>query len=306
MKKLYVLLLLITTTTPSNILLQKPKHLTEQDIQERAQKWETRFSWKFGKGTTFSLYYLNGEASMLLQVFGIPVRSYNFHYFAFLKKLFTYLGEDHHPYYYAKPIKLTEQSPETLTTEDLADFLRYKHFIFYTGAGISAASNVATMDALQQSLALDPHHKTQFFKKTFFDPKPIVDAFKIFCKSAIDSMPTSAHYALHQIANHRDCSIVTENVDLLQQRTGCEPLHTHGIEINQLKPDDLKNIDAILCIGLSKDDCGFLANYKTHNPNGILIAINRTVPEYISDQDYVVLGDIQTIVPEVAKLLCIR
>ncbi len=294
---------MVASTYPS-ILLQKPKDVSAQELEKTVHDWQTQFKWNLGTGTTLTLCYKERTPSVLLQVLAIPIRSYQFPYVAYLKDFIAYASKNHPSYFFAQPLKLKDQRPEELTTEELAHFLRYKNVIFYTGAGISAAGKVVTMSDLESSLKLNPHNKMQLIKEIFLNPKPVADTFEIFCKSAINGLPTSAHYALYEIAHHRNCCIVTENVDLLQQRTGCLPLHSHCEEITTLHPQDLQKVDAICCIGLSRDDCGWLAHYKAINPKGILIAIDRTLPNYIATNDYFVQGDLQTIVPDLARLLC--
>ncbi len=304
MKTLSFLLLFTCTQSFPNILLQKPKDVSAQELDTLINNWHTQFRWSFGKGRILTLGYNKHQPYILLQAFGIPIRSYQFPYWHYLKQLIASIGQPIPSYFYAQPLKLEKQTPEQLTITELAHFMHYKKFIFYTGAGISAAAKVATMRDLETSLHIDPNNKTQFFKSIILDPQSIAKTFGQFCQSAIDELPTAAHYALHELAYRYHCCIVTENIDLLQQRTGINPIHSHSTEITSLIPQDLQDVDIVCCIGLSQDDCGLLAHYKSINPNGTIIAIDQALPNYVSNTDIFMQGDLQTIVPALARLLC--
>lgn len=64
-----------------------------------------------------------------------------------------------------------------------------------------------------------------------------------------------------------------------------------------------KDIDAVVCVGLSHDDRGLLAFYKQHNPAGVIIAIDLKQPNYLGEEDILVMGNLQEIVPKLAKKL---
>jgi hypothetical protein len=50
---------------------------------------------------------------------------------------------------------------------------------------------------------------------------------------------------------------------------------------------------------MSADDRGLLQWYKDQNPQGKIIAFNLEVPQYVGQDDYVVLGDVQKTLPAV-------
>lgn len=66
---------------------------------------------------------------------------------------------------------------------------------------------------------------------------------------------------------------------------------------NNVTPEDLKKIYAIITIGLAHDESGFLHWYKQYNPTGIIIAMNIEQPDYVSESDYMCTGDIQKTIP---------
>lgn len=309
LNKLYFALICITLTKIiyPNVLLEKPKTVSSEEIEELAVNWETCFTWSFGRGCDFICTYREGKAGFLLQAFWLPVRSYNFSYYAAIKE-FLKPQKTQNEYYFERPLVITGKMPVSLTSEKLCKLVKDKRFVCYTGAGMSAAGNVATMNNLQESLKLSNiklmTNKLAFLKELVFNPSAITAAFDRFCKSAIESSPTLAHQALHRLAQHRSTAILTENVDLLQHRAGSKPVFTHSDEAHSIQPDDLKEIDALICIGLSRDDRGFIAYYKKHNPQGLLIAIDTHVPSYLSDEDYLLQEDLQKSLPYIEKCLC--
>ncbi|MBP6869432.1 hypothetical protein KBC04_00900 [Candidatus Babeliales bacterium] len=286
-----------------NIFLQQSDNLTDDQIEIAMQSWGTSFCWNFGYVNSFTCSYEEGKPSILFQVCGIPVRSYNFDYYDSLKQYVYAFWQAQSRYYYAEPLKYKNSMPKKIRAEILGEFLVDKNFIFYTGAGISAASNVATMYDLEKSLSLT-EGKVNFLRKVLFQPDQVAQNFGNFCKSAIDGLPTPAHYALAKIAQQRKIPILTENVDLLQHKTGVQPIHVRNKKIRQASLKDLKEIDYIICIGLSRDDCGFINHYKSQNQEGLIIAIDKGLPDYLSNNDYLVQDDLQVVLPDLAQSLC--
>lgn len=312
MKSLYIFCLHLIVDIYPNALLQKPKALSDAEIETLANDWQTQFCWNFklrGFGiANFTCSYEKGKSNFILQLFKIPLRSYNYPYTSEFKHYFGSDSKSVHSYYFAQPLELHQANatPQKINFDELCKILEDKQFIFYTGAGISAAAKVATMSDLMRSLKMgcDQNMFTcSFLKEIILNPKAITDAFSDFCKSAIHSIPTNAHYALNQIAQHRNICIITENVDLLQHRTGNAPIFTHSDTLYSVTNDDLKAVDVIITVGLSCDDCGFLSYYKEHNPNGIIIAINLEKPNYLSDKDFLIDQDAQTLLPSLASYI---
>ena len=306
MKNLCCAFLFLTSAIHSNVLLEKPKLISADQMAEIATNWETCFIWGLGKGCNITYTYHEGKSGFLIQGLYVPIRSCNFPYYAALKEIIqSYKNPQSGGYYVAEPLKVTNQSPTPLGIDELCYYLRDKNFIFYTGAGISAGGNVATMNDLMQALKVDLNNRSlvsqPFFKEAFLKPSSLTNAFDQFCKSAIEGEPTPAHRAVHAIAQHQNIAIVTENVDLLQQRAGSKPIMPHP---GMCEPDDVKAVKVIVCIGLSHDDRGFLAYFKKHNPDGVIIAIDKGNPDYLSSNDYIVREDLQIVLPTMAEYVC--
>ena len=295
-----ILFACIFSLSPNNIFLEKPKLVTDHKLHDLVQNWQTGFGWNFWSIFRFSCFYQGAQhgGAMMLQCCGIPIRSYNFQYVENIKK---YWNTPKGNYYFITPLIYTNSLAQSITVENLVDLIKNKRTIFYTGAGISAGC-VPTMKELEQSLTISK--TVDFFKKIFLHPQYITTAFQTFCKAAIYGKPTPAHYALHDLAQRVGGCILTENVDLLQQRAGSLPIFTHGTELKNVKCEDLDDIEVIVCIGLSRDDCGFLSWYKANNYHGVIVAINKEMPNYLAKEDYFIPGDLQEVLPSLADKLC--
>ncbi|MBS0615197.1 MAG: hypothetical protein JSR58_01430 [Verrucomicrobia bacterium] len=182
-------------------------------------------------------------------------------------------------------------SPQPLSLEELLQICREKNVIFYTGAGISAGAQVPMMKELEENLGLKKGEGA--LKKIVQDPEKAASFMRKFHVSCVQSLPTPAHKALTELAHKKKMPILTENVDYLHEWTGVLP---YRIIADQLDPSWVENIDAVVCIGLSVDDKGFLGWYKHHHPKGKIIAIDLKQPMYLGDDDYFLSGDLQEIV----------
>ncbi len=136
-------------------------------------------------------------------------------------------------------------------------------------------------------------------KKIVQDPEKAAAYIKHFHKACILSPPTPAHTALTQLSQTQ---IVTENLDYLHERTGIKPYRIKGDRLRyEIDPTTASSIDAIICIGLSADDKGFLGWYKHHHPQGKIIAVDLKQPAYLGDEDYFLCGDLQEIIPSLVS-----
>ncbi|HOQ15706.1 MAG TPA: Sir2 family NAD-dependent protein deacetylase [Candidatus Paceibacterota bacterium] len=193
--------------------------------------------------------------------------------------------------------------PQEIEVDKLAEILKNKKVLFYTGAGISMASGVPNMDQLQESLGIAMSEKTDdFLKKSIIDPQQIIDLWKEFMKASFEKPATPAHQALSSLSQKLKSKIFTENVDHLQEKTGVKAIHLTGPWLKEnIQPEWLKDIDIVLTVGLSSDDRGFLSWYKENNPKGKIIAINLNQPPYLGNEDLILKGDCQKLVPDLEK-----
>lgn len=182
----------------------------------------------------------------------------------------------------------------------LVKLLKNKKILFYTGAGVSKDAGIPTMKELD---ALMGFEKTKDFASwvslILNDPKFLSENIKSFHTSCFTSRPTKAHQALSELAILKNTKIVTENLDHLHQKTGYQAVPV-SVELKGL--DALSHIDFVICMGLSRDNKGFLARYKELNPRGRIISIDLKQPSYLDDYDVWFEGDVQEIIPDLLDI----
>lgn len=280
----------------ANILLQKPPVITQSQVEVITKNWGTSFNWHIAANCSFECFYEHGGPGFVLKVFNFPVRSSGV-----AKEPAQAVKPRTRSYFFDQPLNFDAPSPIQITVSELVSLVNNKRFIFYTGAGISMAGGVFSMKGLENSLGMGSG-KINFLKTALLYPETVSDAFGRFCQSAVYAEPTAAHHALHQISQAKENCILTENVDLLQHRTGSVPVHSQSdkLDPDKVSPEDWQAVDLIICVGLSHDDCGLLGYYKRLNPLGKLVSIDLGVPNYLSKTDYLLQADAQTVLPRLA------
>ena len=190
-----------------------------------------------------------------------------------------------------------------LDIDQLVEILKNKRVLFYTGAGISVASGVHSMKQLYKTLGIDMSKRVDdLLRKAVSNPQGVIESWEEFTKAAFEKPATLAHQPLAVLAQKIKSQILTENVDHLQERTGIKAIHLTGPWLKEnIRPEWLKDIDVVVAVGLSYDDRGFLSWYKENNQNGKIVAINLDQPSYLGDEDFLLKGDCQKIVPELEK-----
>lgn len=197
------------------------------------------------------------------------------------------------------PRVLEHKNVQNLSIENVARLIAPKQCVFYTGAGISAGV-VPTMPELMRELGFSNQEKfLDLLDKALENPQNFIAPMERFYKACLYGNPSKAHLALKTILLEKNWGLITENLDLLHQRSGITPLAHDGKNWikNNVSLEDLKKIDYVITVGLARDESGFLGWYKHHNPNGKIIALNLQQPSYVDEQDYLVVGDIQELIP---------
>lgn len=210
----------------------------------------------------------------------------------------------------------TEYLCSFISLKECESIVKNKTVVFYTGAGISA-DMVPTMNGLFDQLGLQavninlldkiigyfyPRWIYKKFEPLVNNPEKSQAVMHAFYQACFDGKPTPAHYALTALVAAKNCAVITENIDTLHQKAGVECLtRADGDILQHIDVEQLKNIDAIICIGMSEDQSGLLYWYKERHPDGIIVAVDRNIPCYVGRNDKVLQGDIQTILPELAK-----
>lgn len=343
---LFILLLITCTTNLSyaeNILLQAPLKISEKTVDKsitqstsnNRMKWISCFSSSLGSKSCvkFSIAFgANHNSSFQLSLTGnkfineLTENEINL----FKRKdntlVYSYVDIGGNVSkkqkktkfsMFTQPLTIPQATPIKLSASEVAKFISDKNVIFYTGAGISSPV-VPDMTELMRQLEIlhNPNsiidkftHVIEFIRRILKESNEVIKIIDDFKEACLYGNPTPAHYAVRDIILLKNWQLLTENFDLLHQRSGIEPLgrirRTDKIDFcwlkKNIKPQHLKQIDFIVAIGLRSDEVGFLALYKKHNPKGKIIAMNFIQPEYLENDDILVLGDVQKTLPNLLK-----
>lgn len=222
------------------------------------------------------------------------------------KTIFVYCFGDIAPTTVEPPQEAPEEdflgTPEPITLDDLAQSINQKNVLLFTGAGISAAAGIHTIATLHQELGLDSSLEVDdFVYNAMHNPEKLVKKILEFYRTAKRYSPTPAHHALASLAKAKKCQILTGNFDLLHERSGVIPLRVFDEEVQQeLTKENLKDVEMLIYIGVSRDICNVARLYKEANPEGVIVAINQEMPTFLGENDRILLGDIQELIPKLA------
>ena len=191
-------------------------------------------------------------------------------------------------------------NPRKISEKELAEIIKNKRVIFYTGAGISASS-VPTMNQLMNDLKMVKKFEElkEYIVDLIANSENYVKILQNFFDKCENALPSDAHNILAHFIQKRGQLLITENLDQLHQKTGLTPIvlasndnYSRGKFSEKIKDEVLKS-DAVITLGLNSDESGFLKYYKKLNPEGKIISINLQNTDYLSDDDLILIGDIQ-------------
>lgn len=195
--------------------------------------------------------------------------------------------------------------PRSMTDEQLASICSGEHkVLFYTGAGLSVAAGVPSMEQLDDLVAFHSEEQcVATVEKILSNPKAMAQKARAFHHACLFKKPTQGHKAIKALSFAQNTRVITENLDSLHEQSGMDPYRLNNVEEAKalLTPEVMQSIDYIVCVGLSFDDRGFLGWYKEHHPQGTIIAVNLAQPSYLGDEDYLVTGDLQEVLPYVSQ-----
>lgn len=198
--------------------------------------------------------------------------------------------------------RVFEQStPQNINEDEILSIISNKNILFYTGAGISVASEVPSMTQLEDLLGLKRGEELAIsLEKAVRNPEEFSKKIVGFHNACFFSPSTKAHKALTKLAVFKNTKIVTENLDCLHEYSGILPYRINAEELREIGGLQLSSIDYIICIGLSYDDRGFLGWYKNKNPKGKIISVDLGTPSYLGDEDFLIQADLQYLIPFLA------
>jgi len=201
--------------------------------------------------------------------------------------------------------------PKTISEKKLAEIIKNKRVIFYTGAGISAGY-VPTMNQLMNDLKITeetPNKLEEYITDLITDSESYLKILENFFDKCENALPSNAHNILARFVRKGGQLLITENLDKLHQKTGLTPIvlashdnYSRGKFSERIRKEVLKS-DALITIGLNSDESGFLRFYKKLNPRGKIISVNLKNTDYLSDDDLILIGDIQQVFQKLIFLL---
>lgn len=104
-----------------------------------------------------------------------------------------------------------------------------KQLVVLSGAGISAESGIRTFrasDGLWEDHRIEDVATPEAFRR---DPELVLEFYNIRRKQAMQAQPNLAHKLLAELQQLFNVQIITQNIDDLHERAGCENvLHLHG------------------------------------------------------------------------------
>jgi NAD-dependent deacetylase len=105
-----------------------------------------------------------------------------------------------------------------------------KKIVVLTGAGISAESGLKTFrdsDGLWEGYNIEDVATPEAWRR---NPALVQDFYNQRRKSVLEAKPNAAHYALAQLEDKYEVTIITQNIDDLHERGGStNVIHLHGV-----------------------------------------------------------------------------
>lgn len=307
---------------------QKPQTCSEQQLSELIAEKTFDMCWNFGKDSHFR--FISGNHEIYFEVgLGILPEIYDDFVsrvrhkfiqsqsgqFIFSYKLKSTGYEevnipsvsqknehpDEYSYIVADRRVINDAHPTLISQSTLESIINKNNILFYTGAGLSLASSVPAMHELNELLGLEVGERFLFsLEHAIESPRGFADKIKIFHDACLYSPPTPAHYALKDISLYKSTRLITENLDCLHETSGILPYRVNAQQLREeVGGKSIAQYDYIICVGLSFDDRGLMGWYKEQNPEGKIIAVDLFQPSYLGDEDYWLMGDLQTLIPEI-------
>ncbi|HEU0063454.1 MAG TPA: NAD-dependent deacylase [Flavisolibacter sp.] len=116
-----------------------------------------------------------------------------------------------------------------------------KNLVVLTGAGISAESGLKTFrdsDGLWEGYDINEVATATAWKR---NPSLVLEFYNARRKGVKDAKPNAAHYALAELQDHFNVTVITQNIDDLHERAGSQNIiHLHG-EIFKMRSENDEN-----------------------------------------------------------------
>ena len=312
-----------------------PETLSSDEIVTARESGTLDMSWSFGEKRESHFRFVTDENEVYLElcIVGKALALIDEEIFDFLKigrteageeyRYFTYIFSHGKEEFFFVPLRsdiysspdsstylvherrILSEQPTEVDDGFLYDRLVNGRVAIYTGAGISAAAGVPTMGQLNDLLGFE--EREEFIKslgRVVQTPLETAKRVRLFHNACFKSGTTAAHQAISVLTKTYGIPVMTENLDCLHEVSGIQPYRINADEIRrEVSQEEACKIDYIVCIGLSRDDRGFLGWYKHMNPKGKILAIDISKPSYLGSDDYLLDADLQEVLPLVREYM---
>ena len=176
-----------------------------------------------------------------------------------------------------------------------------KNLVVLTGAGVSAESGVSTF---RDSDGLWEQHRVEdvaSIEGWYRNPELVLDFYNARREQLSRVKPNAAHYAIAELEQDWNVTVVTQNVDNLHERAGSTRIvHLHG-ELTKVRPENSFNDSD----GYSEEkvfDIGYVSiHIGDKAPNGAqlrphIVWFGEAVPKIVQAIDAVEAADVLLIV----------
>ena len=171
----------------------------------------------------------------------------------------------------------------------------------FTGAGISVAAGFPDARSFFPLLGIgDVRPVSGFVHDVFENPASLMERLA----TIYSATPSPAHHAIRQLQDALGLVVWTANFDGLHEATGTR-VRFVGSTNERFDPAELVPFDAVVSAGASEFGfSGFMAQYREARPDGLIVAINREPPPYVTGRDRLVRGDVQDILVAAVRRIC--
>ena len=176
-----------------------------------------------------------------------------------------------------------------------------KKLVVLTGAGVSAESGISSFrdsDGLWEQFKVEDVASIEGWYR---NPSLVLDFYNARRAQLATVKPNAAHYAIAELENQFDVTVITQNVDNLHERAGSTRIiHLHG-ELTKVRPENTCNESdgfseqSVFDIGTDSISIGDMA------PNGAqlrphIVWFGEAVPKINAALDAVTEADMMLIV----------